>query len=268
MNWPIIIAFVGAILSAVGAIWLSIKQAEESDAYATKVDNYAKKQAENDNEVKNLQKQLIEKAEVQNQKTEQIAKLNAELAESQKEIAKLTVETANNVTGGDGYCYVNITPDIPGKALADITNDSKYPLYDIEVQINPWLVINTFYVEESDAKAYGEATNFSERYNFKVGTLASMKSQLVTNRVLGLVPFDYSKKSFFTINFTARNGEWTQIWELSIDEKSNPISSHIIYKTVVEKQILKRVILKKSIHSKAKNSVLNFLILEQKLSMQ
>ena len=147
MNYPVYLALTGAFLSAIGAYWSSRNQANESEQnaklykqladksneiaeYAKKqertseenaklyrqlaeqsdeITGYAKKQERASEDVIKIQQKLGEKADIQIQKTEEIARLNADLAESQKEIARLSKDITNNVTGGDSFCYMNLS---------------------------------------------------------------------------------------------------------------------------------------------------------------
>ncbi|MVM39314.1 hypothetical protein GO730_20015 [Spirosoma sp. HMF3257] len=239
---------------------------KQSQEYASKVDEYAYTQRLNSDEIKGLQNQLIQRADDQSAKSAEIAELYKKLAESQERVTKLTEETQTYVTGGDNYCYVNIYPESLSdkKAEVAVISNSKYPLYDVEIKIVPWLPWDDFWVDQNALKVYKESLNLNERYNFRVGTLPSQKSQLVTSRQLGYLPFDSHQKWIYTIDFIARNGEWRQVWEVYIDEDLKPVASHITYKTVIENNTRKNVILHQFTNPKAKNSIVDYLITEFK----
>lgn len=236
--------------------------AKQSQEYASKVDQYAQTQKVNDEVIKELQRQLIEEARKQVAKSDEIASLYKQLAESQNEVVALTKRTNASVTGGEGYCYINIYPNLEGSADIDVISESEYPLHNVEIYVRPWLFIDDFYVDKDFSDSYRKSTDFKEHYGFKVSVLPSKKSELVTSRHLGTVPFNLSKIWYYTIDFTATNDEWRQVWELSLDENSKPIVSHIVYKTTIENGVMKKVILKKAINSKVRGSLLDYLITE------
>ena len=198
---------------------------------------------------------------------------NNKLIEAQKEITRLNNEIAQSVTGGDGYCFVNFFPKQPGIAEVDVISDSKYPLYDIEIRIRPWIPSQDFEFS-GDATDLNTNENFTERkrqgrvdsnyYEFKVGTLPSMKSQIVTSRKLGTVSFGHQDRWFYTVDFTARNGEWRQVWDFSFNKDGRAVGSHVIYKVVVENNTKKNLVLNRFPNPDSPTSIVNSLITEYK----
>lgn len=181
---------------------------------------------------------------------------NNELITAQKEIARLNNEIAQSVTGGDGHCFVNFFYKEPGIAEVDVISDSRYPLYDIEIRIRPFFPPDDFDVNRDTTKIDRDV------YQFMVGTLPPMKSQIVTSRKLGVVNYGHKKRWFYTVDFTARNGQWRQVWDFSLDNSGEPVGSHVIYKVVVENGTKKNIIINRSHNPKSSASIVNSLITE------
>lgn len=248
MDIPGTMVLAGAILSALGAFWSASNQASESRQYAAKIDDYAKKQARSDSEVNALQKQLLDKADVQNAKTEEIAKLNAELAASQQEIAKLSIETANNVTGGDSFCYVTIIPLSNQKAQVILTHEGDYPLS--EVKINIMLISKLKEFNEKLGPTVDE--NFFEKRNnlythFEMSTIPANNSKRTQKSAypLGSVPYSSRNEETYDIEFIARNGIWKQEYKFRFNNNGKLRNSYSVYRKVVVRNKLKLITIKR-----------------------
>lgn len=181
--------------------------------------------------------------------------LRKRLDSAQTEIIRLTQELRNDVTGGKGYCYVNLLPEESGSAGIYLTSDSKYPLYDIKVVVKPWATADqlTPKLTKKDKKP----VNPYPPQIFAVDVLPAYDSDQQNNiEHLGSVVFDGKRNWVYTIDFSARNGNWKQTWEMGLDKDSKPITSFIIYKIKIEEAGYRQVILKESIDARASNSVL------------
>lgn len=96
--------------------------AKKSQEYAEKVDEYSRSQKSSDDKIIALQADQIKK-------TEEISKLN-------KQIAELSNESLNNIIGKDSYCYAEISPVVHPvfkKAGIVIRHIGKYPLKNVQV---------------------------------------------------------------------------------------------------------------------------------------
>ena len=108
-NLPAIVVCFGAMLSAIGAVWLAMNQS-------------------NDDRI------LREKSE----EIAALAKQNATLAQ---ENAAVNKELVSLLTGGDSYCYLlpgfNVAGDAARRGHADIEvlHSGKYPLYDVRIRV-------------------------------------------------------------------------------------------------------------------------------------
>jgi hypothetical protein len=265
MTIPVIIAFIGAILSALGAVLASLDQAKESernsalnqkladksdeiakksDQYAAKIDDYSKKQAERDNEIKSLQRQLIEKAEAQNQKTEQIAKLNGKLAEKSDEIAKLSLETINNFTGSNSYCYVDIAPVGGGVAQVMLTHEGSYPLSEVKIKIERVSVLKQIRSDKVSISDYlDDRSKKANNYNVSVLPTDNDRPEK-TAFLLWKIPFTEGIDETYQIQFFARNGVWNQKYKFRYNNKGELKTSFTVGRPPIKGKETKYVIFK------------------------
>lgn len=235
---PTYIVFVGGLLGLIGAFWLQRSQNKESkqmheqliakndklshenkQAYkqlAEKTDEYAKKQERASEEVRELQQKLIEKSDVNIQKTEDIAKLNAELAESQKEIAKLSIETNNNVTGGNSFCYVTLSPSNDNKIKIDIFHRGEYTLHNLKMYITnvsamDRLIGNNGPVRKAIERDVGRFRH-RNAIVMEIGNLSPSPSQLPKGlgELSGNSVNDWTVNDSYYIEFFVDNRRWQQ----------------------------------------------------------
>jgi hypothetical protein len=252
MSLPVLIAFLGALLSALGAILASIQQAKESeensklykqlaeksDTIATyavkneakaeennmlyrqlagqseeiknKTDENAAKNEASGKKIQELQQSLIEKQEIQNRKTEEIAKLNANLVESQKEISRLSQNVTNYVTGGDSYCYVTILPGTDSSKLKiQAFHRGSYPLNIAEI-----LISNTSQVDRvaGNNGPMRRSIGMFWRYGAPGFRDIYLSSSFYNSKVLGEInrPVGWLDNDQYHIEFQAVNGSWMQ----------------------------------------------------------
>lgn len=238
MTMPVIIAFAGALLSALAAILSSLNQAAESeensklskmlagksdeiakksDQYAAKIDGYASKQAENDNEIKTLQEKLIEKAEIQNQKTEEINKLNLKLIEAQEKTIGFTSESLNYLTGGDSWCYLKFIPN--GNELkVRLYHQGKYPLIALRVSIQHTSeMLRASKGIPSMQKGFIMAGTYLTE--IPVGTVPKTHTRNYPGLLIGTVPYNPNVDESYRVFFFAQNGEWYQDQTYTYNDK-------------------------------------------------
>lgn len=195
---------------------------------------------------------LITDKENKNEKDE----LRRRLDSAQAEILRLTQELKNDVTGGNGYCYVNILPEGGGKMGIYLTSDSNYPLYDIKVVVSPSVI--TGEPKTKSIKKNKESTNHYSPQNFNIDVLPAYNRDQQNNMVrLASAVFYNKEKWVYNIDFSARNGNWKQILEIYENENFTPVSSFIIYKIRIEDKGYRQIVIKESIDPNANNSILN-----------
>lgn len=223
LTTPVLIAFLGAILSAFGAIWSAVKQEEESKQNKFLNDQLSKKS----DKIQELQERLNQNQVLQIHKTDKIAQLGIELAESQKEITRLNKETTNNVTGGDSYCYIKLAPISNGELKVLLFHEGNYPLSEIRIAVRrnsdllkPSGISIKDLLEQRDKNAVF----------YKVSSLP-----VQPERVFALdetVPFTNGVSEVYQIEFTARNGVWEQMYYFKYDESQKLNLSFIVTKHI------------------------------------
>jgi hypothetical protein len=176
MGWwnPGVVTFVGAFLVAAGSLWGFIRQNSRAE------------------EVARLNRELATKSD--------------QLAQKSDEIARLTKDNLATVTGGDSYCYVDIgfLGYLPNQVDRWLHKKGSFPLYDVAMQItdlNKLKDIGQTPIEDRKQKVLAAKTNLNVG-NFGGGELA---------RDLGRLKFpDGEVRAAFLVDFSARNGGWSQ----------------------------------------------------------
>jgi cell division protein FtsL len=175
LNLPMLLIFLGAILSAIGTIYATIKQNQEKLQSAT------------------------QKAEFERElrlKTEEIAELNKNIAET--------------LTGGNSYCYLLITYPQFRRDVANLTlmHEGKYPLYDVQIKIDDVEEKIRIMKEEWENGKFGQRTLadsetvFAQASKvFKIGNFGPNQVMNVTQITLPSV-----ETKGYNIDITARNG--------------------------------------------------------------
>ncbi len=247
MDYPVLLVFVGAVVSAFGALWSSNKQgaeskelyrrlAEKSDTitgYAKKqekasetntklyqqlaeksdeIAEYAKKQEQASKNVSELQQMLLEKANFQLEKTEQIAKLNAELAESQKEIAKLSQDISYNVTGGNSFCYITLSSSASNKIRVEVFHQGKYPLSNVRMYITNQSAVQRLAGNDGAKTRIMGMFRRSSATQFTLNNLAPSNAS-VTIGELESSDAGWTINDSYFIEFIANNGSWEQQYQ-------------------------------------------------------
>jgi hypothetical protein len=161
---PMVVVFIGAFISALGALW--VNQRQNAEAKRTSDLRLA------------FEKELREKSD-------EIAKLNREIAES--------------VTGGNSYCLIRLNPVSDTKAQLLIRHHGEAPLYDLAIRIH----------DSETAKNEKQVNTLQDIEKLstlvKVGTLFP---KLVTVHDIIAVPAVERVK--FNIHSYARNGTTSQ----------------------------------------------------------
>lgn len=248
ISWPVILAFFGAFLAAIGALWSSVNQAQESrensnlykqlaaksdevannsKQYAAKVDSYAKRQSQSDDEVIALQKQLLEKNVAQQRKTEEIATLSIKLNETQEKLNKelektnsTTSESLKYLTGGDSYCFISMAgfDEAKDNVRVKLFHHGKYPLSALRVTITRTSAISR---QSEKTGYYPRMLSGVHQVTFPVGPLPSSSEPYPYE--LGTVAFTPKILETYYIQFFAQNGIWTQKYSITYGQAGNMI---------------------------------------------
>jgi hypothetical protein len=198
---------------------------------------------------------------------DKLLKAQEKLFVAQNEITRLNEDIRQSVTGGHGFCVVNFFSNSSGTIDVDIISESEYPLYDVEVEIRPWYPQSDFKLEKALQELNSKLKKAYKKYTFKAGTVAARRGQLVTSKKIGELPTGPFKRWFYTVDFTARNGEWRQVWDFMVDQNGEPIGSHIVYKTEIVKNTIRKIIIAPKVPDpRYKNSIINSLIMEDEYS--
>jgi hypothetical protein len=160
MIQPATLVLVGAILSAIGAFWAASKQ-----------------------------QRLVTQA------AQERARFEQELRAKSDEIASLNRQIVATVTGGDGFCYLDVIQEGSNFVLL-LLNDGNYPLYDISVRVVDVETLNRL------GKLLPASVAMSRsQIVFAAGNLGPKQVNLI-----GRLPPDWAKVLDLNIFIGARNG--------------------------------------------------------------
>jgi hypothetical protein len=219
LSIPSLIVFIGAFLSAIGAIWASARQANYQQALQEKSDTIA------------------EKSDALARKSDELAKKSDELAKKSEEIARLNREMLQQVTGGDAFCVISPAPAGTNQQATylEIHALGDYNVYDVTVTISDLErtkpIVRQTPINIQQLLAAREVLNLGTvLYTLKQlpnGTLFSTNP-----RFIKLLNLPESGRLDLVIEFTARNGvfieflimrrvnnHWTAAIQVSKDEK-------------------------------------------------
>lgn len=136
----------------------------------------------------------------------QLAESNAKLSISIQKAAEIAQEAIGAATGGESFCYLRSPwrSEDGRPSILVFTQHGKSPLYDVQV-----MVLNLQFYDRSKMKRGKES-----HLPFKIGDMPVGSAW----PLLGAdIPFNKAKmqRQDYTINFTARNGWWTQdlLWQ-------------------------------------------------------
>jgi hypothetical protein len=131
------------------------------------------------------------------------------IMQSTANVARLSRDSIDAVTGGSGFCYLIFTLDSTGRTAGPIiVHQGKHPLYEIDVR-----VVDLEKLEKKFPKGKTPASLqefMAENYRFHVGELSSNTAFSPSVAI----PFSESVRQDFRIFFSARNGYWME--DLSI----------------------------------------------------
>lgn len=163
--FPMILIFVGAISSAVGAFWTAARQVKSANQRA------------------DFEKEL-------RLKTEEIAELNKQIAA--------------NVTGGDSYCTLFVSaPGESNQSGLILMNQGKYPVYDISVKIDDVEhLIDVAKNELGSAGSWAQSRALLAKASivFLPGNLGPGQAT-----ELGVLQLPTTEKQSYNVQITARN---------------------------------------------------------------
>jgi hypothetical protein len=131
---------------------------------------------------------------------------NATLTAKNSEIARLQLENANAITGGNSFAYMLLqVPDHEtfATAIPTFVHQGKYPLYDVQAHI----VDLDEFQRLTDRKDFLAANNALSGTDLMIGNLTPGFASRPTGAVLS-----HPSGQDFTYNifYVARNGAWTQ----------------------------------------------------------
>ncbi len=214
---PAFIVFLGALISAFGGWWAYYKQ--ESDGNKNQ-----KELRDKDNEIIALQKRVIQTTNNQlaeqrelRKKSDQIAELNAQIAEAQKELYKKSEElikqnkNTNQLISGEGsFCVIYILPTSTDQASIMVQQRGETALSGLKFSI----------MTEYD----NEQLQTSLRMDSSLSALLKAKSEIGhpsdvgmlgvgISRILAPMPYKWKKINIFHINVMAVNGAWIENFE-------------------------------------------------------
>jgi hypothetical protein len=230
---PMNIILIGAIVTIVGGTVTAIGTYFQNKT--------SSKRMQSIQSTSELQLQEIGKLQDQNNSLKTtVEDLNAKAGEQQKTILDLTKQNAllslqltqsteklyGNLTGGDAYLELIITPKSANQADLFLFSHGDYPLYDITLQI-------TSVDMAKDPKNIANDEWQKIQVSLKAGNLHQRSAM-----PLGPISSDFSKdKKKFTIQFSARNGHFVQellmfklkdSWKKSVTI-TNMLNNEILY---------------------------------------
>ncbi len=92
----------------------------------------AKKQAED-------AKRQAHDANILKEKSDQVAAISQELARKSDQIARLAEANANQVTGGNSFCFLRLMPNPTGEyAYIDVAHKGNFPVYDVTATVTDY----------------------------------------------------------------------------------------------------------------------------------
>jgi hypothetical protein len=223
------IIFIGALISIVGGLLVAFGTYKENKSSSKKMDeiqttgkNVEDKSTKQLNEIANLKAQnlilkstidsLNTKADNQENAIIEMAKQNTNLS---LQLSKATQNLYGNLTGGDSYCEIAITPITPSSATGFVYTHGDFPVYEVQARI----------VDLDNEKLKKEIHTIDDAMAgdvlINVGELSTK-----TGKLLSPMNFDFTKdRKSFNIFYNARNGFFTQftrmfkinnVWKTSV----------------------------------------------------
>jgi hypothetical protein len=129
--------------------------------------------------------------------------LQTKILDLAKTNAQLAHESISTVTGGDSFCYMDFNYQF-GRPMPMFIHLGKYPLYDVGVRITDLNKLRKMVERKQQLTS-------SSHINLSVGELQVGKTWFNPNV---FIPFSDGMAQDFSISFSARNGEWTEVLRL------------------------------------------------------
>ncbi|CAK2012782.1 conserved hypothetical protein [Vibrio crassostreae] len=213
------VILLGALISAIGALWASNSQTKVNDVLQEK-----------STIILTQSNELRLKSDVITQKNSEILDRTTELAAKSDEIANLNRELLNYSTGGNSYPIaqiIDLDNNTNSGLLAVHNSSNEYPLFNLRVRVYDW-----------DSKEVRTKENmFGDDKIFDSDMIPASSSHVEGNAKLG----SNSIKNF-TIQSSARNGQFLQTLKLRKVEgiwrsvtKVTKIDGQELYKQVDKK---------------------------------
>ena len=186
------VAVILAIIGFIVSIIITQKSNVQTEYNARKLDASLAETQKANNKIDSLYQQLLIAEVSLRKKSEEVARLNAEIVRS--------------VTGGNNFCYVNLVTGDTGENSATIVvvNAGNYPLYDISFRM--W--------DPADYEKSSQISKSLEDFNRHalIKNVGNLNPHSVKSYESFILPDTDSKSFKVTIN--ARNGAFTELLRL------------------------------------------------------
>lgn len=182
---PALITFVGAVISAIGGFWASSSKPEPARIIVVVG--------------------LVISAIGVLWASQQQASFNLNLLNKSEEIARLNQKLANSVSGGDSFCYLEVSSLDSAKNTGQlvVVHQGEHNLYDVHARI-----VDLEKFDQLEGKL-SFATLKQTDTNISIGNLISSSAQMLHRVTLG-----NGNMRRFNIFFSARNGFFNQVLRL------------------------------------------------------
>jgi hypothetical protein len=154
-----------------------------------------------------------ETARIQSENT----KLQERLLEQSGIISELARRGINTALGGDSFCYMTFEGAslTEGNATPVIVHVGKYPLYDTAARVTDMVRFNAILAQHGIAAGGGQTLGYRAvlpaMRTIQIGSLAAGSSGVLSGQT---IPFSDRDSQDFTVEFSARNGFWTECLKL------------------------------------------------------
>lgn len=222
------ITIIGGVLAAFGTFQLNRSTSKENRKVTHKIDEQMKEIKFLNDQNSSLQKKINELNLNSNNQEERIKELSKQNFELSIQLSRSTETLYGNITGGDSFGELIVTPIDHNKAELMLISHGKYPLYELSLRIVDIELIKTVKIRTMDDI-------------YKTQPIISVGNMQVSSALpLGKLSSDFTHSyKEFNIFFDARNGFFVQNIKLSKKEnswvKSTSITNLVNNKLLFEK---------------------------------